>query len=245
MLTPDRGRDSTASRGSTETADGVPPGRQRRRSFCFLEREGERWTVFLVTHPGRDGDWRGHFSFRPADAEPDARDIRTADLFLESSEAEVDARARSLGRPLLQALLESTLHTEERRRNFSPNAQHWFRDLLAEHSAELAPDVAPEQEKPSLAHLRSLYDSYRIDQVAHLIALTRAEDFRQLVEQLLDGREIDFRTRDRLQLAMLVVQELEQYLPLPPFEVWAEDYVEHREEYHRYSHLLHREGKLP
>lgn len=222
----------------------TPSTRQRRRSFCFLEREGERWTVFLVTEPGGDGQWRGHFAFRPSNAEPGGVEYRTTDLFLESGEAAVDARARSLGRPLLSALLESVLHTEEKRRDFSPNAQGRFRRLLAQHSAEIAPDLGDGTDEPSLSHLRSLYDSYRLDQMAHLISLTRPDDFRRLVERILDGREIDFRSRDRLQLAMLVVQELEQYVPLPPFEVWVEDYLENREEYHRYSHALHREGEL-
>lgn len=198
-----------------------------------------------MTYRGEEGQWRGHFAFRPASDDPDADEVRTADLFLEPTEAEVDGRARGLGRPLILALLESALHTEERRRGFSPDVRRWFRELLAEHSAEIAPDIGGPADELTIAHLRSLYDSYRLDQVAHLIALTRPDDFRGVVDYLLDGRSIDFRSRDRLQLAMLVVQEIERYLPLPPFEVWSEDYVANREEYQRYTHLLHREGKLP
>lgn len=219
--------------------------RERRRSFCFLERKGERWTVFLITRPGEDGQWRGQFSFRPADDDPEVGEVQTADLFVEATEAEVDARARGLGRPLVMALLDSALHIEERRRGFSPDVRRWFRALLAEHSAEVKPDIGESGEDLSIAHLRSLYDSYRLDQVAHLIALTRPGDFRALVDRLLDGRAIDFRSRDRLQLAMMVVQEIERYLPLPPFEVWSEDYLDSRDAYHRYSHVLHREGRLP
>jgi hypothetical protein len=89
-----------------------------------------------------------------------------------------------------------------------------------------------------------LYDSYRADQVSHLIALIQPEAFRHVVEKLLDGREIDFRARDRFQLAMIVVQELERMLALPPFEVWVEDYLAHRDEYDRYTTALH-SGGLP
>lgn len=221
------------------------PSRMRYRSFCFLEREGERWTVFLVTYPAEEVGWRGYFLFRAASSGADAAEIRTADLFLEATEAEVDARARGLGRPLLQALLESALDTYERRKGLSEDTRRWFRDLLAEHAAERLPDIRTPSAELTLAHLRSLYDSYRVDQVAHLISLIEPEDFRALVERLLDGRRIDFRARDRFQLAMIVVQELEKRLPLPPLEVWVQDFLAHREEYRLYSHALHRGGELP
>lgn len=223
---------------------GLPP-RTRCRSFCFLEREDERWTVFLVTYPISEGDWRGYFLFRPAGTGTEVPEVRTADLFLEASEAEVDARARGLGRPLIQALLESALDTYERRKAVSEDTRRWFRSVLAEHAAELAPDIGMSPEELTLSHLRSLYDSYRIDQVAHLIALIEPNDFRAIVEKLLDGRSIDFRTRDRLQLAMIVVQELERRLPLPPLEVWIQDFLANRDAYLRYSHELHRGGELP
>lgn len=237
-------RDAALLAQEATVSRSLPP-RTRCRSFCFLEREGERWTVFLVTYPVEDGQWRGYFLFRPASAGPDAPEIRTTDVFLEASEAEVDARARGLGRPLIQALLESALDTYERRKGVSEDTRRWFRDLLAEHAAELAPDIGTPSEALTLAHLRSLYDSYRLDQVAHLIALIEPEDFRVLVERILDGRSIDFRTRDRLQLAMLVVQELERRLPLPPLEVWVQDFLANREAYQLYSHQLHRGGELP
>lgn len=216
----------------------------RRRSFCFLERGGERWSVFLATYPGEDGRWRGFFTFRTGAAGLDGQEIRTADLFVEPAEAEVDARARGLGRPLLASLLESALHTHERRSGASPDVRRWFRQLLASRAEELVTPLGAADE-PSLSHLRSTYDSYRIDQVAHLIALLDPEDFKDLVDRILDGREIDFRASDRLQLAMLVVQELERRLPLPPFEVWVEDYMARPEIYQRYSHDLHREQAMP
>lgn len=216
----------------------------RRRSFTFVERGGEQWSVFLATYAGEDGRWRGYFTFRTAAADLAGGEIRTADLFVENSEAELDARARGLGRPLLVSLLDSALHTHERRRGTSPDVSRWFREVLASRSEELALPVRA-VEDASLKHLRSVYDSYRIDQVSHLIALIEPDQFRALVDRLLEGREIDFRASDRLQLAMMVVQELERHLPLPPFEVWVEDYVDRPEVYQRYSHDLHREGTLP
>jgi hypothetical protein len=221
--------------------------RARRRSFCFIERGGARWSVFLATYSCVDGEWRGYFTFRTGASGLEGVEVRTADVFVEPSEAEVDARARSLGRPLLLSLLESALHTRERREGATPDVSRWFRRLLAGRSRELVPPggEGSESGEPTLSRLRSLYDSYRIDQVSHLVALMSPERFKALVEQVLEGREIDFRASDRLQAAMLVVQELERHLPLPPFELWAEDYLAHPEVYHRYSHDLHREPALP
>jgi hypothetical protein len=90
-----------------------------------------------------------------------------------------------------------------------------------------------------------MYASYRLDQVAHLITLISAEDFHAMVERILDGEAFDFSAKDRLQFAMMVVEFIEKRLPLPPFEVWAEDYVAHTEEYRQYAHTLHRTGHLP
>jgi hypothetical protein len=216
----------------------------RRRSFCFLERGADRWSVFLATYAGGDGRWRGYFTFRTAAAGLEGEEIRTADVFVENTEAEVDARARGLGRPLLVSLLESALHTRERRQGASPDVRRWFRRVLASRSEELVTPLRGSDD-PSLSHLRSLYDSYRIDQVSHLIALVDPDEFAGLVDRLLEGREIDFRATDRLQLAMIVVQELERHLPLPPFEVWVEDYMSQPELYQRYSHELHRGQALP
>ena len=47
-----------------------------------------------------------------------------------------------------------------------------------------------------LDRLRSLYESYRIDQVSHLICLVDPEAFESAVDQILDGGSIDFRTKD-------------------------------------------------
>lgn len=181
--------------------------------------------------------------FRSALMPPDAGEIRTADLFVEESEAAIDARARSLGRPLLEALLQSALHTQQSRRGMSGAYVRWFRELLSKHATHLSSDRTNDPAR-SMQRLKSLYDSYRTDQVSHLIALIEPEAFKQVVEKVLDGREIDFRARDRFQLAMIVVQELERKLPLPPFELWAEDYLAHRDEHERYTAALHN-GDLP
>jgi len=218
--------------------------RLRCRSFCFLERAGERWTAFLITYPRPDGQWRGYFTFRSALMTAGPSEIRTADLFLERDEASVDQRARSLGRPLLLALLDSALSTHERRKGASPELHRWLSLELKRSAAQRETSWHP-RAAPTLEQLRSLYDSYRLDQVAHLIALLDPRDFREVVEVLLSGRRIDFRGSDRFQLAMSVVQELERRLPLPPFEAWVKDYLDHPDEYRRYSAELHGGGELP
>jgi hypothetical protein len=236
------GRES-AERGRGAPREGARDS-ARRRSFRFVERGGVQWSVFLATYACAGGQWRGYFTFRTGAPGLEGVELRTADVFVEPSEAEVDARARGLGRPLLLSLLESALHTRERREGEKPDVSRWFRRLLAGRSRELVPPGG-EGEEPTLSRLRSLYDSYRIDQVSHLVVLMGPERFRSLVERVLEGQEIDFRASDRLQAAMLVVQELERHLPLPPFEVWAEDYVANPDVYRRYSHDLHREPTLP
>jgi hypothetical protein len=228
-------------RGLSPMSDGA---RVRCRSFCFLDRGEERWTAFLITYRRPDAQWRGYFAFRSASVESGPEEIRTADLFLEREEAAVDARARGLGKPLLLALLDSALATYERRRGASPQLHRWFRQELlrgATHREAGWRDSAV----PTLEQLRSLYDSYRLDQVAHLVALIDPDDFRELVEILLSGRRVDYRHTDRFQMAMSVVQELERRLPLPPFEVWATDYLAQPAEYRRYAMELHRGGELP
>jgi hypothetical protein len=227
-------------------------GRTRCRSFAFLTYQQTRWTAFLITYGRPDGQWRGYFSFRAATGEAELAEVRTADLFVEESEQEVDARARGLGRPLLLALLESALDTHERRRGFSPDLQVWFRDMLARRSAErngrlraVRGEGAAFEAAPTLADLRARYDRYRLDQVAHMIGLMSSDDFREMVEARFEVKRLDFEASDRFQLAMSVVQDLEQRLPLPPFEVWVEDYLAHPTEYDRYAASLHGGGELP
>ncbi len=56
---------------------------------------------------------------------------------------------------------------------------------------------------------------------------------------------MDFGAKDRLQLGMLVIEYIEARIPMPPFEVWVEDFLANRDEYMIYSHTLHRERRLP
>ena len=81
--------------------------------------------------------------------------------------------------------------------------------------------------------------------MAHLTALVQPADFEQTVASVLDDRSVDFSSRDRLQFAMMVVDRIEALLPLSSFEVWVEDFLEHRDGYCLYAHTLHREGRLP
>ena len=223
--------------------------RLRRRSVAFLEREGETWACFLVTFQGPDQRWYGYFSFRPKDGELAEDDVRTAEIFREASEAEIDLKARGLGRPLLSGLLSSALHTRERREDEAPKLRRWFRTMLAENSQGLAggwPESDVEiEEAVDLGELRSLYASYRLDQVCHFIALVRPEDFEEAVSRILEGESMDFGSKDVLQFAMMVVEHIETHLPLPPFDVWVDDFLANQGDYALYSHTLHRQGRLP
>lgn len=218
----------------------------RRRSLGFLELEGVRWGCFLVTFRERNGRWKGFFSFRrqgPEGEHGPGEELRTADIFLEDAEAEIDRKARGLGRPLLSGLLSSALHTRERSRPEPPELRRWFGQVLSSNSRDMAgrweDDEGPADQR-TLAELRSIYASYRIDQVAHFITLVEPDDFQGAVDAILEGQSFDFRARDRLQFAMMVVEAIESLLPLPSFEVWAEDYTAHPDAYRRYTHELHR-----
>ena len=276
--------------------------RIRHRSVGYLDHEGDQWACFLVTFQERDGSWKGYFSFRQADAEgaegeasaqaglaPSTGDdeVRTADIFVERNESEIERKARGLGRPLLNGLLASAVHTWEVEQARRPKLQSLFQELLAEGSRELAeeadgalsfmedPDAwkggsdddgegsggvaiqappappavaeeAPEAEASvDRAKMRSMYSSYRLDQVAHFIALVDPRDFEDTVDRILEGQAVDFSSKDRIQFAMMVVEYIEGLLPLPPFEVWMEDYLANAEEYALYAHVLHRERRLP
>lgn len=203
----------------------------------------------MVTALGPDRRWYGYFSFRPKDGEVGEAEIRTADIFREASESEIHRKARALGRPLLSGLLSSALHTREAAGGDSPRLRRWFRTMLSENSQGLSGDwpVDPNGTagKPDLGKLRSLYASYRLDQVCHFIALVHPDDFDAAVNQILEGKVIDFGSRDILQFAMMVVEFIDHRLPLPSFEIWAEDFLGNQEAYALYSHTLHREGRLP
>ncbi|HSG08087.1 MAG TPA: hypothetical protein VLA36_07010 [Longimicrobiales bacterium] len=215
---------------------------ERRRSVAFLEHENETWACFLVTCPSERGRWTGFFSFRSG-AQEGEDEVRTADIFLEDSEAEIHEKARGLGRPLLSGLLASAIHTSRKK---APQLRRRLRSLLTENARELSTawtgDVSGRRDE---AELRSLYASYRLDQVVHLISLVDPGDFEETVDRILTGSIVDFRTSDQIQFAMIVVEHIERLLPLPPFETWAEDFLAQPEAYRLYAHTLHREGRLP
>lgn len=222
--------------------------RLRRRSVGFLENEGETWACFLVSYRDRETRWMGYFSFRPRDGELGEDEVRTANIFLERSESEIDQKARSLGKPLLTGLFKSALHAHEMKCGETVRLRKWFRTFLAENSRELSgpPEQAGvDSEELDVGALQSLYASYRMDQVAHFIALVQPLDFDDAVDQILDGQSVNFGAKDRLQFAMMVVNFIETRIPLPPFEVWAKDYLSSPDTYHLYTHTLHREGRLP
>ena len=214
----------------------------------FLEKDRESWSCFLVTYQAEGGRWRGYFSFRPQDGGSEEDEIRTADIFLEDSEGQIDRKARGLGRPLLSGLLASALHTREGSEEDPPKLRKWFRTLLQSNSRELSGEWEEDGNsgtERTMAELRSMYSSYRLDQVTHLITLVRPDDFQEAVDRILAGEVFDFGARDQLQFAMMVVEFIERRLPLPPFEIWVRDYLEHPEEYRLYAHTLHRTGRLP
>lgn len=223
--------------------------RSRQRSLGFLEWEDGTWACFLITFRGRDEQWHGHLSFRPTDSEGENDEVRTADIFIETSESGICHKARGLGRPLLKALLSSALHTRQTSEPESPKLRRWFRALLSKNSREVAGTAGECMDDPSsridTVEMRSLYASYRLDQVCHFIALLDPEHFESAVDLILEGQKVDFGAKDRLQLAMMVVEYIEARIPLPPFDVWADDFMQHRNEYLLYSHTLHREGRLP
>lgn len=228
---------------STPTPE--PAFQEYRRSVSTLERAGRRWACDLVTW-AVDGDgWRGLFAFVAESPEPGEDELRTASIFVEASEGEIHGKARSMGRPLLAALLDSALHVREQERASSPFLQRWFRKVLTEHALRMGEGDGRAQVGADLDELRSLYASYRLDQVVHFIALVHPDDFHRAVDRILDGQRIDFAAGDRLQLAMMVVEFIEARLPLPPFERWILDFLAHRDRYERYAHELHREGVLP
>lgn len=237
------------SRPSIKAPVAVSPHRLHRRSVGFLERDGRRWACFLVTFQCGGGSWKGYFSFRPSDGESEeVTQIRTADIFVENSEAEIDRKARGLGRPLLSGLLSSALHTRDRELRDTRRSSAWFRDMLKENSRKLSGNWKEESdtdEELAESALQSMYASYRLDQVAHFISLVEPGDFQAAVDRILDGRRFDFGARDRLQFAMMVVEHIENLLPLPPFRIWVDDYLAKPEVYRIYAHQLHREGQLP
>jgi len=223
---------------------------ERRRSVGFLERAEQSWACFLVTFQSADASWHGYFSFRPSHSELPEDEVRTTDIFVEGSEGEIHQKARSLGRPLLRGLLDSAIHTASRKNGGQRHLRTRFRSLLTQSSVDIAGEWMREgarqlPDDDEIERLRSLYESYRIDQVSHLICLIDPEDFESAVDDILEGESIDFRTKDKVQFARMVVDHMEALLPLPDFETWARDFLDNSEAYRLYAHTLHREGRLP
>lgn len=222
---------------------------ERRRSVGFLEREEQTWACFLVTCRTESGSWHGFFSFRPSHSERSEDEVRTTNIFVEASEGEIHHKARSLGRPLLRGLLDSAVHTAAKSNGHAEHLRGQFRSLLTQNSVDIAGEWTGEEEAVpvhgEIERLRSLYESYRIDQVSHFICLVDPEDFESAVDDILEGQSIDFRTKDRVQFARMVVDHIESLIPLPDFETWARDFLANAEAYRLYAHTLHREGRLP
>lgn len=221
---------------------------ERRRSVAFVKKGDESWACFLVTFLASENMWHGYFSFRPSHSEVQSDEVRTTDIFVEESEAAIHDKARGLGRPLLAGLLDSAIHTSGRKNGASSHLRGRFRTLLTANAVDIAGEWPGGEAPPTgeeLDRLRSLYESYRLDQVSHFICLVDAADFEDAVDEILDGKSIDFRTKDRVQFAMMVVDHIECLLPLPDFESWARDFLANPEAYRLYTHTLHREGRLP
>jgi hypothetical protein len=208
----------------------------RTRSFGFFEFDGLRWGCYLMTYRTAQRRWCGYLTFRPDQANSLA-EVRTADLFIEAEEAEIERRARSMGRPLLSGLLASALEVESR--PTGARLRGWVKDALEQERGQDAGDEVPLRAAGAEAWLRSEYATYRLDQVTHLVGLISEDVFESVVGSLLEKESYSFRSQDRLQFAMLFVQKLEPLLPLPPFEMFAADLLAHRSEYSRYHHELH------
>ncbi|MCH7992473.1 MAG: hypothetical protein IIC35_08655 [Gemmatimonadetes bacterium] len=221
---------------------------ERRRSVAFVTNDGDTWACFLVTFPATMHTWHGYFSFRPSHSELPADEVRTTNIFVEASEQEIHDKARNLGRPLLAGLLESAIHTRGRAKGTKPHLRGRFRTLLTANSVEIAGEWTDGDKLPTgdeLDRLRSLYESYRLDQVSHLICLVDPPHFDEAVDEILAGKSVDFRTKDRVQFAMMVVDHIEGLIPLPDFDTWVRDFLANPEAYRLYAHTLHREGRLP
>lgn len=221
---------------------------ERRRSVAFVKNGDDTWACFLVTFLDSEGTWHGYFAFRPSHSELRDDEVKTADIFVEASEFEIHDKARSLGRPLLLGLLDSAIHAGGRTDGASKHLRGQFRSLLTANSVEIAGEWIGQDRTPTdeeIDRLHSLYESYRLDQVSHLICLVHPTHFEEAVDHILSGELIDFRTKDRVQFARMVVDHIERLLPLPDFQTWATDFLANAEAYRLYTHTLHREGRLP
>ena len=216
--------------------------RRRTRSVGFLDHDAVRWACYLVTYRASASTWRGYLAFR-SDRGNGIRTVQTAEIFVEAGESEIDRRARRMGRPLLTALLASSLEVEESARQKALSGSEvrgWVREALRERACDV-PIASPED----VARQRARYESYRIDQLTHLVALMEQDALEALVAELLEGEPFQFGGKDRLQFALLVVQRLEALLPLPSLQVFLDDCAANPVAHERYHHDLYAGGDLP
>ena len=88
----------------------------------------------------------------------------------------------------MNGLLESALHTKSLLENKPTPLRGQFRALLNTNSAKLAGpwiDDDIDISRDELERLRSLYESYRIEQVCHFISMVDADDFAHAVDRIL------------------------------------------------------------
>lgn len=193
----------------------------RLRSVGLVESEGLPWSCYLMSYRVGEHRWKGRFSFRLHDGDSASDEVRTAEIFVEPTAEAIEARVQQMGRPLLAGLLDSALETKRSEVRDNPVLQLALSRTVCAH----ADDVE------SASALRSRYETYCLDQIAQLVSLIPPDDFRAAVENLLDGQRFEFGAKDHLQFALLVVKKLESLLPLPPLELWSEDYQANPEAY--------------
>lgn len=186
----------------------------RVRSVGLIESDGVPWACYLMTYRVGAHRWKGRFSFRLRDGHAKSDEVRTAEIFVEPTAEAIEARVQQMGRPLLAGLLDSALETKRTEARENPVLQLALSKTVCAHADNVE----------SASALRSRYETYCLDQIAHLVSLIPHDDFRAAVENLLDGQRFEFGAKDQHQFALLVVKKLESLLPLPPLEVWAEDY---------------------
>jgi len=213
----------------------------------FLDIEETRWACYLVTYQTGAQRWCGYLTFRNDSGER-TQTVRTTNMFIESGEREIERKARQLGRPLLSGLLASALNTRPDHRK-AARVRGWVQEALGRRRNQdrVRGGAAPADGHVSTdvdAVLRSRYETYCLDQITHLVTLIPEAAWAEVVEELVKGASFAFRSKDRLQFSLLVVQRLEGLLRLPPFEVWRADYQRHRAEHERYRHEL-QSGEAP
>ena len=115
--------------------------RPRIRSVGFLDLDGVRWACYLVTYRTGVRTWRGHLAFRTSESDP-VSSVETAEIFLEEDEAAIDRKARTLGRPLMAALLSSALEVDAVSRQAAREGVHGWVQAALRDRASACSDVS-------------------------------------------------------------------------------------------------------